>query len=163
MSASTPAIAAVAKAGIPFRVHEYAHEPGSTSWGSEAAAALGVEPAVVFKTLVVDTTGAFVVAVLPALSELDLKALARVVGCKHAQLAAQPAAERTTGYVVGGISPVGQKQPLPTVVDESARDLDAIYVSAGRRGLELELAPDDLVAVTRARYAGIARNRPRRP
>jgi Cys-tRNA(Pro)/Cys-tRNA(Cys) deacylase len=122
---------------------------------------LGVDPAGVFKTLVVDTTGAFVVAVLPVLSELDLKALARVVGCKQARLAAQPAAERATGYLVGGISPVGQKQRLTTVVDESARELDVIYVSGGRRGLELELAPDDLVAVTRARYAAIARNRPR--
>jgi Cys-tRNA(Pro)/Cys-tRNA(Cys) deacylase len=158
VSAPTPAIAVATAAGIVFGVPEYQHARGAASWGPEAAAALGVDAARVFKTLVVDASGGLVVAVLPVETELDLKALARAAGSKHAQLALQAVAERATGYVVGGISPVGQKQQLATVVDDSARAHDTVYVSAGRRGLELELSPADLVALTRARYAAIARD-----
>lgn len=157
MSASTPAIAAATAAGIAFEIHEYEHERGATAWGPEAAAALGVDPGRVFKTLVVDASGPFVVAVVPVGSEVDLKLVARAVGAKQTRMAARAAAERATGYVIGGISPLGQKQELTIVVDESARDLDTVYVSAGQRGLEIELAPDDLVALTRGRYAAIAR------
>lgn len=160
MSASTPAIAAATAAGVAFRVHEYEHERGTTAWGPEAAAALGVDPARVLKTLVVDTAAALAVAVVPVECELDLKALARAVGAKQARLAAQAAAERSTGYVVGGISPVGQKQALRTVIDDTAREFATVYVSAGRRGLEIELGPDDLVTLTRGSYAAIARRRP---
>jgi Cys-tRNA(Pro)/Cys-tRNA(Cys) deacylase len=157
MSASTPAIAAAEASGVFFSVHEYTPARGSTTWGPDAAAALEVDPARVFKTLVVDPSGPLAIAVLPVLSELDLKAFAKIVGTKNARIADAAAAERATGYVVGGISPVGQKHALTTVVDESARDRDTVYVSAGRRGLELELRPDDLVTLTRSRYAPIAR------
>jgi Cys-tRNA(Pro)/Cys-tRNA(Cys) deacylase len=160
VTASTRAITVAAEAGIAFRVHEYEHERGARAWGPEAAAALGVDPARVLKTLVVDASGELVVAVVPVESELELKALARAVGSKHAHMAAQAVAERATGYVVGGISPLGQKQQLPTVVDDSASGLGTVYVSAGRRGLELEIAADDLVAVTHGRYAAIARRPP---
>jgi Cys-tRNA(Pro)/Cys-tRNA(Cys) deacylase len=158
LSASTPAIAAANAAGIAFTVHEYAHACGAAAWGPEAAAALGVDPARVLKTLVVDASGDLVVAVLPVETELDLKALARVAGAKHARLAPQAVAERATGYVVGGISPLGQKQQLATVIDDSAREHDTVHVSAGRRGLELELRPADLLALTHARFAAIARH-----
>jgi Cys-tRNA(Pro)/Cys-tRNA(Cys) deacylase len=157
VSAATRAIAVATEAGIAFRVHEYAHERGVTAWGTEAAAALGVEANRVFKTLVVDTSDALVVAVVPVESELDLKALARATGSKHARMAEPAIAERATGYVVGGISPLGQRQQMSIVVDDSARGHDTLYVSAGRRGLEIELGPDDLVMLTGGRYAAIAR------
>ena len=157
MSAATRAIAVATEAGVAFRVHEYAHERGNTAWGREAAAALGVDSNRVFKTLVADTSDALVVAVVPVESELDLKALARVAGSKQARMAEPAIAERATGYVLGGISPLGQKQQLLVVVDDSAREQDTVCVSAGRRGLEIELLPDDLVALTRGCYAAIAR------
>ena len=147
----TAALAALVAAGVPHAVHPYEHDAtSSTSYGSEAAAALGLSPDRVFKTLVADVDGALVVAVVPVSGSLDLKALARVVGGKKAAMAAQPAAERSTGYVVGGISPIGQRQRLRTVVDATASDHETVFVSAGKRGVDVELAPSDLVAMTAA-------------
>src|ERR671932_1955290 len=137
----TPATTAARRAGIAFQVHEYEHDPGAASYGMEAAEALGLDPGRVFKTLVADLDGTLTVCVVPVTSELDLRSLG-----KRAALADPAKAERTTGYVVGGISPLGQRRALPTLVDESALDHETIYVSAGRRGLEIELAPQDLVA-----------------
>lgn len=149
----TPAIVALERAGIAHEVHEYPHDPRAASYGLEAAEKLGVEPGRVFKTLVVDVDGSLAIAVVPVESQLDLRALG-----KRATLADTGVAERTTGYVAGGISPLGQRKRLPTVVDESALAYDTIHVSAGRRGLEVELAPGDLVALTGARVAVIARS-----
>jgi Cys-tRNA(Pro)/Cys-tRNA(Cys) deacylase len=141
----TPATTAARKAGIDHRVHEYDHDPDAASYGLEAAEALGQDPARVFKTLVADVDGTLTVCIVPVTGELDLRSLG-----KRARMADTAKAERTTGYVAGGISPVGQRRALPTLVDESALDYDTVYVSAGRRGLEIELAPGDLVALTRA-------------
>jgi Cys-tRNA(Pro)/Cys-tRNA(Cys) deacylase len=148
----TPAIAAATRAGVPFTVHEYAHDPRTESYGLEAVEKLGLDPARVFKTLVADVDGALTVAVVPVAAQLDLHALG-----KRARMADPKAAERATGYVSGGISPLGQRRPLATVVDESALAFETIHVSAGRRGLELELVPADLVRLTGARVARIAR------
>ena len=148
----TPAIAAAARAGVAFTVHEYRHDPRAESYGLEAVQKLGLDAARVFKTLVADVDGALTVAVVPVEAKLDLRALG-----KRARLADASAAERATGYVAGGISPLGQRRALPTVVDASALDHETIHVSAGRRGLELELAPADLVELTGARVAPIAR------
>ena len=147
----TPAVVAAERAGIPFTLHEYEHDPKAESYGLEAAEKTGVEPARVFKTLVVAQDGALSVAIVPVAAQLGLRALG-----KRAVLADRAAAERATGYVLGGISPLGQRQRLPTLLDESALAFPTIYVSAGRRGLELELAPDDLVRLTDARVARIA-------
>jgi Cys-tRNA(Pro)/Cys-tRNA(Cys) deacylase len=147
----TPAVVAAERAGIPFELHEYEHDPRSTSFGLEAVEKLGLEPARVFKTLVADVGGALTAAVVPVEAQLDLGALG-----KRARLADVKAAERATGYVAGGISPLGQRRRLPTVVDESALAFETIHVSAGRRGLELELAPHDLIALTGARTAAVA-------
>jgi Cys-tRNA(Pro)/Cys-tRNA(Cys) deacylase len=148
----TPAIAAAARAGVLFAVHEYRHDPRAESFGLEAVDKLGLDAARVFKTLVADVDGALTVAVVPVEAQLDLRALG-----KRARMADASAAERATGYVAGGISPLGQRRALPTVVDASALDHETIHVSAGRRGLELELAPTDLVELTGARVAPIAR------
>jgi Cys-tRNA(Pro)/Cys-tRNA(Cys) deacylase len=148
----TPAIAAVQRAGIPYHVHEYVHDPDATSYGLEAAELLDVDAARVFKTLVVTVDGAPLVAIVPVERELDLRALG-----KRAALAPAAEAERLTGYVTGGISPLGQRRRLPTVLDDSALAFDTIFVSAGRRALELELAPADLLALTSGRTAAIAR------
>jgi Cys-tRNA(Pro)/Cys-tRNA(Cys) deacylase len=148
----TPALAAAARAGVAFTVHEYRHDPRAESYGLEAVEKLGLDAARVFKTLVADVDGALIVAVVPVEAQLDLRALG-----KRARMADASAAERATGYVAGGISPLGQRRPLPTVVDASALGHDTIHVSAGRRGLELELAPADLVELTGARVAPIAR------
>ncbi|GAA4805890.1 Cys-tRNA(Pro) deacylase [Nocardioides caeni] len=153
----TPATTALTAAGVPFTVHDYDHDPRSTSYGEEAAEAMGIDPARVFKTLLADVDGALTVAVVPVTGQLDLKALARAVGGRKAAMADPKAAERATGYVVGGISPLGQKRPHPTVVDASALGHDTVFVSAGRRGLEVELAPDALVAATKAVVAEIGR------
>jgi Cys-tRNA(Pro)/Cys-tRNA(Cys) deacylase len=153
----TPATVALTKAGLAFTVHPYEHDPRATSYGLEAADALGVEPARVFKTLVADVDGRLVVAVVPVTGQLDLKALAAAAGGKKAALADQALAERTTGYVAGGISPIGQKKRLPTFVDASLSDFETVFVSAGRRGVDLELAPQDLVDVTGAEVAPIGR------
>ena len=150
----TPAIAAAERAGIPFRVHDYAHDPRAESFGTEAVEKLGLDPARVFKTLVADVDGTLTVAVVPVETQLDLRALG-----KRARMADRRAAERTTGYVTGGISPLGQRRRLPTIVDESALAFETIYVSAGRRGLELELAPGDLLDLTGGRTAAVASRR----
>lgn len=150
----TPAIVAAERAAIAFTVHEYEHDPKAASYGLEAAEKLGVDPARVFKTLVVAVDGALTVAIVPVETQLDLKALGKRVTMADPKLA-----ERTTGYVAGGISPLGQRKPLPTVLDESAFDLETIHVSAGRRGLEIELAPADLLALTAGRVLAIAASR----
>jgi Cys-tRNA(Pro)/Cys-tRNA(Cys) deacylase len=154
----TPATLALTRAGITFTLHEYAHDPRATSYGSEAAEALGLDPDRVFKTLLAEVDGNLVVAVVPVGGWLDLKALARAFGGRKAAMADPKDAERSTGYVVGGIAPVGQRRRLPTVVDESAAAYDVVYVSAGRRGLDLGIAPADLVAVTGAITAGVSRS-----
>lgn len=155
---ATPAITALDAAGVAYTLHPYEHVPGSElSYGEEAAAMLGVDPARIHKTLCADVDGRLVVGVVPVSGQLDLKALAAAVGGKRAQMADPVLAERTTGYVRGGISPVGQRRQLPVVVDEGAWAWPTIFVSAGRRGLDVELAPDDLVAVTGGRRAVIGR------
>ncbi|MCZ7413750.1 Cys-tRNA(Pro) deacylase [Streptomyces sp. WMMC897] len=154
-SGGTPATVALTAAGVAFTVHAYEHDPAAASFGREAAAALGVEAARVFKTLVAEVDGALTVAVVPVSGSLDLKALAAAVGGKRATMADPAAAERSSGYVRGGISPLGQRRALPTVVDASARQHATVCVSAGRRGLEIELAPADLIALTGARTAAI--------
>ena len=148
----TPAIVVAARAGILFTVHEYVHDPKATSYGLEAAEKLGLDPARVFKTLVADADGTLTVAIVPVESQLDLRALG-----KRAAMADPKLAERTTGYVTGGISPLGQRKRLPTLLDESALAFETIHVSAGRRGLEIELAPADLLALTGGRATPIAR------
>ncbi|MER5487017.1 Cys-tRNA(Pro) deacylase [Streptomyces sp. NPDC002812] len=155
--AGTPAIVALTAAGADFTVHAYEHDPAHPSYGEEAAQALGVSPAQVFKTLLADVDGSLVVAVVPVSGSLDLKALAAAVGGKRAAMADPALAERTTGYVLGGISPLGQRKRLPTVLDTSASGFPTICVSAGRRGLEVELAPATLTALTSAAEAPIAR------
>ncbi|WP_127480416.1 Cys-tRNA(Pro) deacylase [Nocardioides pantholopis] len=161
---ATPAARALTSAGVPHTLHEYDHDPRAESYGMEAATALGLDPARVFKTLMASVdrlpgTGrpGLVVAVVPVSGQLDLKALARAVGAGKAQLADPGAAERATGYVVGGISPIGQKRQHPTVVDASALDHPTVFVSGGRRGLDLEIAPADLVGVTGATTAPVGR------
>ena len=154
----TPAVVAAKRAGITCRVLEYRHDPESKSFGLEAAEALGVEAHKVFKTLVASlASGELVVAVIPVVNQLDLKALAAAVASKKATMADPQVAERATGYMVGGISPIGQRRRLATVVDESALTHEEIYVSAGRRGLEIALDPRDLVTLTDASLESIAR------
>ena len=149
-SGGTPATVALTRAGIEFRLHEYAHDPRAASYGLEAAEALGLEPARVFKTLMATVDGRLAVAVVPVAAQLDLKALARVLGAGRAAMAEVVVAERSTGYVAGGISPVGQRRRHPTVLDSTALDHPSVFVSAGRRGLDLEIAPADLVRITEA-------------
>jgi Cys-tRNA(Pro)/Cys-tRNA(Cys) deacylase len=153
----TPATVALAAAGVEFTVHAYEHDPSHPSYGEEAAEAMGVSPDRVFKTLVADVDGDLTVAVVPVAGSLDLKALAAAVGGKRAAMADPAAAERSTGYVRGGISPLGQRKKLRTVLDSSASAHATICVSAGRRGLEVELAPDDLAKLTDAVSAPIGR------
>lgn len=148
---------ALRAAGIPFTEHAYAHDLAVTDFGREAAEALGVEPDRVFKTLLADVDGRLVVGIVPVTGRLDLKALAAAAGGKKAVMADPAVAERRTGYVVGGISPIGQKTPHPTIVDETAQLWDTIFVSGGRRGFDLELAPDDLILATNAVLADITR------
>ncbi|MEV4759793.1 Cys-tRNA(Pro) deacylase [Micromonospora sp. NPDC049559] len=152
----TPATALLVKQKVTHRTHPYDVSPDSPRYGAEVAAALGVPPERVFKSLVTEVDGALTVAVVPVTGELDLKALAASVGGKRAVLADRAVAERATGYVRGGISPLGQRKRLPTVVDSSATGLSTMYVSAGRRGLQLELAPADLIRLTGATTAPIA-------
>lgn len=153
----TPATTALTAAGVAFTVHAYAHDPRAASYGTEAAEAMGIDPARVFKTLLAEVDGALAVGVVPVAGQLDLKALARALDGRRAAMAEPRAAERATGYVLGGISPLGQRTAHPTVVDESALAHPTIYVSAGRRGLEVELSPDELVRLTAARVAPIRR------
>lgn len=158
-SGGTPATVAATRAGVDFTLHSYEHDPAAPSYGEEAAEALGLDPEQVFKTLVADVDGTLTVAVVPVSGSLDLKALAAAAGGKRAAMADPAAAERATGYVRGGISPLGQRRALPTVVDASAEGRPTVCVSAGRRGLEIELAPADLVKLTGAVTAPIARSR----
>jgi len=153
----TPAITAARRARITFAVHEYEHDANARSFGLEAAEKLGLDPARVFKTLIVALDGGgLAVGIVPSSAQLDMKQVARALGAKKAAMAPREAAERATGYVMGGISPLGQKKRLPTALDETALDYPTIYVSGGRRGLDLELAPADLVALTGAVSAALA-------
>ncbi|MEJ2308926.1 MAG: Cys-tRNA(Pro) deacylase [Gammaproteobacteria bacterium] len=155
----TPAIKAAEKAKIPFRVHEYSHDPNAESYGLEAAEALGIAPARVFKTLLVELAGdgELAVGIVPVDAQLDLKAVASAAGVKKCRMADPAMAERVTGYIVGGISPLGQKKRLRTFLDRSASGFDTINVSAGRRGLEIELAAVDLLGLVNGAFADIAR------
>jgi len=162
-SGGTPATVALTKAGVAFTVHPYAHSEGVTSFGEEAAAALGVDPERIFKTLVVDAGGELVVAVLPVARQLDLKALAGAAGAKKAVMAEPAAAARSSGYVVGGISPLGQRTQLRTFVDRSAEDFPTIFVSAGKRGLQVELAASDLLRITGGQLSSLAARRDSAP
>jgi Cys-tRNA(Pro)/Cys-tRNA(Cys) deacylase len=156
----TPAIRVLTQAKVDYRVHAYAHDPRTDSYGAEAVYALadelGVEPEQIFKTLVIElSTGELAVAALPVPRTLSLKSAAAALGAPKATMADKAKAERATGYVVGGISPLGQKRALPTVLDESALRLDRVLCSAGRRGLEIELGPSDLVRLTKAVIAPV--------
>lgn len=153
---ATPAMKALDSAGVEYRVHEYEHDRRSTSFGLEAAAALGVPASRVFKTLLASDGTALVVGIVPVDKTLDLKALATHVKVKRLVMADPAVAERSTGMVVGGISPVGQKRLLPTVIDESAMGQERVLVSGGRRGLDVELSPQDLVRLTQAVVGSIA-------
>lgn len=154
----TPATVVLEKAGAAFTVHAYVHDPASgLGYGEEAALALGTSPERVFKTLVAEVDGALTVAVVPVAGSLDLKALAAAVGGKRASMADPAAAERATGYVRGGISPLGQRKRLPTVLDTSALTHPTIFVSAGKRGLELELPPALLLTLTSATPSPLTR------
>lgn len=155
--AGTPALVAVARAGVAHQVHSYQHDPAHPSYGLEAAEALGVAPARVFKTLVASVDGRLVMGVVPVSGSLDLKALAAAVGGRRAVMADPGDAQRATGYVLGGISPLGGRTRLPLVLDLSADDHPTVLVSAGRRGLEVELAPADLLALSDGASAAISR------
>ena len=153
----TPALLLLTETGTPHTVHAYEHDPRTDlGYGLEAATELGLDPGQVFKTLLAEVDGTLTVAVVPVTGMLDLKALAQAVGGKRAAMADRADAERATGYVAGGISPLGQKTRHPTVVDETAWLYDAVYVSGGRRGLDVGLAPEDLVRLTAATVAAIA-------
>jgi Cys-tRNA(Pro)/Cys-tRNA(Cys) deacylase len=156
-ASGTPATVALTAAGVSFSQHTYEHDPTARSFGLEAAQVLGLPPEQVFKTLLVDTGTALAVAVVPVAGRLDLKSMAVALGAKRVTMADPVAAQRSSGYVLGGISPIGQKRALPTVVDESAELFDVVYVSGGRRGLDLGLSPADLVLVTGAVLADIGR------
>jgi Cys-tRNA(Pro)/Cys-tRNA(Cys) deacylase len=153
----TPATLLLQQLGVAFTPHEYAHDSATPSYGLEAAEVLAVEPDRVFKTLVAKVDGQLSVAVVPVSTSLDLKALAAACGGKRATMADPVEAERSSGYVVGGISPIAQRRALPTVIDHSAWNYPSVYVSGGRRGFDIELAPDALVAATSAVAATIAR------
>lgn len=155
---ATPATVALTAAGLWWRGHTYDHDARSASYGLEAAAALGVEAASVFKTLIAQIEGVgLIVGLVPVTALLDLKALAQAAGGKRAEMASPLIAQRSSGYVVGGISPVGQRKRLPTYLDESALLFERIFVSGGRRGFDIEIAPADLLAATEGQYAAIAR------
>jgi Cys-tRNA(Pro)/Cys-tRNA(Cys) deacylase len=152
----TPAIVLLVKQKVTHRVHEYDHDPRSASYGTEASEVLGLPAERVFKTLVAEVDGALTIGVVPVAGQLDLKALAAAAGGKRAKMAEVSAAERATGYVAGGISPLGHRKRLPVVVDSSATGFETIFCSGGRRGLEIELAPTDLVRLANATVAAIA-------
>lgn len=156
----TPAIKAAAAAGVSILTHEYRHDPNNSNYGLEAAQALGLDPTRVFKTLLVAVNGdprRLAVAVVPVVGQLDLKAMAAACGAKKAQMAEPAHAERATGYVLGGISPLGQKRRLQTVIDDTARRFRSVFVSGGRRGLDIEIAPDDLIRLCLASTAAIGK------
>ena len=155
----TPALDLLKKVCAQHQVHSYEHDPKAPSYGLEAAEKLGLEPVRVFKTLLASSEkGELLVAVVPVVGSLDLKALAHAAGVKKTEMADPAAAQRATGYLLGGISPLGQKKRLRTFIDSSAQDLTTLYVSAGRRGLEVELAPGVLAAQTQATFANIGRD-----
>ncbi len=154
--APTPAIAALTKAKIPYTLRPYDHDARTTAYGDEVVAALGQDPARVFKTLVASVEGTLVVGVVPVAARLDLKALAAAAGGKKAAMAAVAEAERSSGYVAGGISPIGQRKPLKTILDVTAGNFSTIFVSAGRRGLQVEITATDLLAVSGGFLAAIA-------
>lgn len=156
-SQGTPATALLTKQKVTHTLHPYEVSADSPNYGALVAEAIGADPARVFKTLVTEVDGALTVAVVPVTGEIDLKALAAAAGGKKAAMADRDLAEKTTGYVRGGISPLGQRKRLPTVIDASALDGETMYVSAGKRGLQLKLAPADLVRLTGAKLAPIAR------
>lgn len=156
----TPAIKAARAAGVALEVHEYVHDPANTNYGLEAANALGLDPARVFKTLLVALNGDTkrqAVAVVPVNGQLNLKAMASACAVKRAEMADPAHAQRVTGYLVGGISPLGQKKRLPTVIDDTAATFETVFVSGGRRGVDIELAPDDLARLCEATFAPIGR------
>jgi len=154
---STPATVALGKLGIAFEPRSYHHDPANTDFGQEAADALGVPAERIFKTLLADADGALVVGIVPVAGMLDLKALAAAVGARKAVMADATLAERKTGYVIGGISPIGQRTKLRTVLDESALDFETVLVSGGRRGFDIELTAEGLLLATGGITAGIAR------
>jgi Cys-tRNA(Pro)/Cys-tRNA(Cys) deacylase len=154
--AGTPATALLSRAKIPFTLHRYEHDPRAEAYGDEAAEALGIEPHRIFKTLVAMIDGRLVCAVVPVAGRLDIKALAAAVGGKRGAMADPAAAARATGYVVGGISPIGQRTALPVVIDDSATTFETVFVSAGKRGLQVELQPADLIRAANGRYAAIS-------
>ncbi len=154
----TPAIETATKAKIDFRIREYEHDPKSESYGEEAAAKMGVDSNRVFKTLVVSAGGkGLIVALLPVSRQLDLKRIAKALGVKKAAMADKAEVERVTGYVLGGVSPLGQKKSLPTLIDASAQTSDTLFVSAGRRGLQIELSPTDLQSLTKGQLQPIGK------
>lgn len=153
----TPAINIARKAKIAHNVHEYQHDPSHEAFGMEAAEKLGIEPSQVFKTLVVALDSKeLAVAVVPVSSMLNMKQIAKVLKAKKAMMADKADVQRSTGYVLGGVSPLGQKKRLKTVIDASAQDFDTLFVSAGRRGLEIELSPQDLSHLTQGVFAKIS-------
>ncbi len=155
----TPAVDAAIKAGIQYILHEYPHDSAASSYGEEAANLLKLSPKQVFKTLLVaDTDNKLAVAIVPVSHQLDLKSVAKALGTKRITMANPAEAEKATGYILGGISPLGQKKRLPFVIDDSANDFESIYVSGGRRGLEIELTPDDLIRLCNAKQANIRNN-----
>lgn len=153
----TPATVALTQSGIAFTPHSYQHDASAVNFGLEAAEKLKLDPERLFKTLLADADGQLVVGIVPVTGTLDLKSLAIAVGAKRAVMADPKVAERKTGYVVGGISPIGQKTALRTLIDESAILFETVFVSGGRRGFDIELSPDDLVTATAGTFAPIAR------
>ncbi|MDF0529081.1 aminoacyl-tRNA deacylase [Tsukamurella sp. 8F] len=153
---ATPALAALAKAGVEYRVHAYDHDPSARSYGDEAVQHLGAAPGSVFKTLVITDGTRFGVALVPAQGRLSLKAAGAVLGLHRPVMAGSADVTRVTGYVLGGVSPLAQRRRLPTAVDASAWEFSTVFCSAGRRGLEIELAPADLVTLTGATTAPLA-------
>jgi Cys-tRNA(Pro)/Cys-tRNA(Cys) deacylase len=156
MSGGTPATTALDRAKVGYTTHPYKHDARAESYGEEAAEQLGIDPRQIFKTLIASVDSELVCAVVPVAGRLDLKALANTVGARKAELAEPAKAQRATGYVLGGISPLGHRSRLRVVIDSSAVELAKMYVSAGKRGLQLELAPEDLIATAQATVAPIA-------
>lgn len=155
----TPAIVILDKNKIKYKIHEYEHDSNELSFGEEAAKKLGVEPNKVFKTLVTTDGKDFFVGVVPVLSMLDLKALAKAVGAKKLTMADKNKVESMSGYIVGGVSPLGQKKRLKTILDISSKDMQSMFVSGGRRGLDIEVAPNDLAKLLNAKFEEIAKDK----